>query len=199
MRATLEPGNRVRLTLKPRGAGQLPSAAVELSASRALAAFVPHTAAIMGYATALTTAALPESVPHPRVWAALDLLMEALSAGADRVAALAMLARFELLLLEEAGFALDLTGCALGGPADDLGFVSPRTGRAVSRARAAGQPWASRVLPLPAFLVGGGGPDARGLADGLALTGHFLARQWLAAPRLKALRRRALEAGAEAP
>ncbi len=81
--------------------------------------------------------------------------------------------RFEAGLLGELGFALDLSRCAATGEADDLVFVSPRTGRAVSRG--AGAPWADRLLPLPGFLLSAQRPLEPGdLAAGFALTGHFL-------------------------
>jgi DNA repair protein RecO (recombination protein O) len=79
-------------------------------------------------------------------------------------------------LLDELGFGLDLTRCAATGSADDLVFVSPKTGRAVSRG--AGEPYRERLLPLPAFLLGSqaGSPTPREVAQGLRLTGHFLDR-----------------------
>jgi DNA repair protein RecO (recombination protein O) len=82
--------------------------------------------------------------------------------------------RWELDLLEELGFGLDLTTCAVTGSREDLAYVSPRTGRAVSRA-AAGD-WAARLLPLPPALLGQGPATAQQMAQGLALTGHFLNR-----------------------
>jgi DNA repair protein RecO (recombination protein O) len=82
--------------------------------------------------------------------------------------------RFELALLAELGFGLDLTSCAARGVRDDLIYVSPRSGRAVSRA--AGEPWRDRLLRLPEFLIGETEPSAQDLADGFALTGFFLSR-----------------------
>src|SRR5690606_7157736 len=81
---------------------------------------------------------------------------------------------FELLVLEELGFGLDLSACAATGRSDDLAFVSPKTGRAVSRE--AGAPWAERLLPLPAFVAGGGRPPFDQGMQCFRLTGHFLAR-----------------------
>ena len=191
-RALLHPGNRVWLRLKSRAEGQLPTATVELLESRALLAFEPLAAAILAWLSELTEAALAEAVPHPRLAGALDALLGGLTAGMERTAARAGLARYELLLLEEEGFGLDLSTCALGGAPDDLAFVSPRTGRAVSRARAKGQPWAPQLLPLPAFLRDGGPATASDTSDGLRLTGHFLARHWLQGERLEGLRARAI-------
>jgi DNA repair protein RecO (recombination protein O) len=206
-RAVLHPGNRVALALKARAEGQLPSATVEPLESRALLAFEPMPAAMLAWLTELTAAALAEEVPHLRLATALDALLGGLGAGMAHIDALAALARYELLLLEEEGFGLDIASCALGGPAADLAFVSPRTGRAVSRQMAEGQPWAPQLLPLPAFLRDGGPATAADAAAALALTGQFLARHWVRSARMEALRARAvngtsqeqLAAGAEDP
>lgn len=190
-RAHLHPGNRVALSLRARTEGQLPTAAIEPLESRALLAFEPQSASMLAWLTELTAAALAEAVPHPRLAGALDALLAGLGAGMDPTAARAALARFELLLLEEEGFGLDLGSCALGGAVADLAFVSPKTGRAVSRAMAAGQPWAPQLLPLPSFLLDGGKASTADVAAGLALTGHFLARHGLRSERLEGLRTRA--------
>ena len=198
-RALLNPGNRVALALRARAEGQLPGATVELVESRALLAFEPLPAAMLGWLTELTAAALAEAVPHPRLAAALDALLVGLAAGMDPVAARAALARYELLLLEEEGFGLDLSACALGGPTSDLAFVSPKTGRAVSRARSEGQPWAPQLLALPPFLLSGARASADETAAALALSGHFLARHWLRGERLEALRARAIGSAGRGP
>ncbi|MGL6042656.1 MAG: DNA repair protein RecO [Sandaracinobacteroides sp.] len=194
-RALLHPGNRVALQLRARAEGQLPGASFELVESRALLAFEPRPAALLGWLVELTAAALAEADPHPRVATALDALLSGLGAGMDETAARAGLARFELLLLEEGGFALDLGQCALGGPAAELAFVSPKSGRAVSRPMAAGRPWEARLLPLAPFLVSGGPATAAEASQALALSGHFLARHWLKGDRLEALRARATAVG----
>ena len=91
---------------------------------------------------------LPERDPHPRLYQALAALLDSL----DRPALAAeMMARFELMLLDELGFGLDLTSCAATGGRDELIYVSPKSGRAVSRE--AGAPYADRLLPLPGFLL----------------------------------------------
>jgi DNA repair protein RecO (recombination protein O) len=188
-RADIQPGNRVALDLRAKAGGQLATARLELVESRALLAFEPHAAAALAWLVELTAATLAEGVPHPRLFAALDALLGGLAAGLAGPALLADVARYELLLLEEEGLGLDLARCALGGAAHDLAFVSPRSGRAVSRARAAGQPWAGRLLPLPPFLLDGSAPDAAAARAAHALAGHFLERHWLEArPRLSALR-----------
>jgi DNA repair protein RecO (recombination protein O) len=191
-RALLHPGNRVALSLRARAEGQLPGATVELIESRALLAFQPLQAAMLGWLTELTAAAVAEAVPHPRLAEALDALLGGLAAGMDPVSARAALARYELLLLAEEGFGLDLSACALGGPAADLAFVSPKTGRAVSRTRSEGQPWAPQLLALPPFLLRGGPATAAEADAALTLSGHFLARHWLRGERLEALRARAI-------
>jgi DNA repair protein RecO (recombination protein O) len=198
-RAIFNPGNRVALSLKARSQGQLPGATVELVASRALLAFEPSSAALLAWLTELTAAALAEAVPHPRLANALDALLEGLSAGMSPDAARAALARYELLLLEEEGFGLDLSGCALGGPAEGLAFVSPKSGRAVSRAKAEGQPWEGQLLPLPPFVLHGGAATPSEARQALALSGHFLARHWLSGDRLVALRSRAIGSAPAAP
>jgi DNA repair protein RecO (recombination protein O) len=191
-RALLHPGNRVALTLKARAEGQLPGCTLELVESRALLGFDPLAAAILAWVTALTAAALAEAVPHPRLATALDALLGGMAAGMPARGARAALARYELMLLEEEGFGLDLAQCALDGPADDLAFVSPKSGRAVSRAKAAGQPWARQLLPLPRLLLDGSAADDADVGAALALTGHFLARHWLHGDALEGLRRRAV-------
>jgi DNA repair protein RecO (recombination protein O) len=173
-RAALQPGNRVTLQLKARVSGQLPSAEFELARSRALLAFAPETAAGVAWVTALVAAALPEGVPHPLVARRLDALLDRMSEGPGWGADLV---RLEVALLGELGVGLDLSACALGGPAGDLAFVSPNSGRAVSREKAQGQPWKARLLPLPAFLGHDGPGEVQGLVQGFALTGHFLSRE----------------------
>jgi DNA repair protein RecO (recombination protein O) len=116
--------------------------------------------------------ALPEREPLPAVYESLGRLIAAIETEpgwpADYV-------RWELGLLTELGFGLDLGRCAVTGTTDDLAYVSPRSGRAVSAA--AGAPWKDRLLPLPAFLVDASAPASGGaVAAGLALTGYFLLR-----------------------
>ena len=122
---------------------------------------------------ALLRFALPERASHPVLYAATIALADRLG-GADW---LAEYLRWELLLLEESGYGLDLAQCAVTGRAEDLAFVSPRSGRAVSRTGAGD--WADRLLVLPPTLVRGDAMPAADLAAGFALTGHFL-HHWLA-------------------
>lgn len=121
---------------------------------------------------ALIHVALPEREPHAALWRATVGLLDALQSAPDWPADYL---RWEMRLLEELGFGLDLTRCAVTGARDGLDFVSPRTGRAVSRAGAGD--WADRLFPLPACLMGQGPADPRQMAEGLAITGHFLNRE----------------------
>jgi DNA repair protein RecO (recombination protein O) len=117
---------------------------------------------------------LPERDPHAQVH---DALAKALQQLEDAEAAAACIVRFELQMLSELGFGLDLAACAVTGMTADLGYVSPRTGRAVSRT--AGEQWHERLLRLPAFLASADKPSLTDLADGFALTGYFLGRHVL--------------------
>jgi len=174
LRPVLQPGNVVRTVWRARLDEHLGHYTVEplqLHAASMLAAShivygVTHLAALCRL--------LPERDPHPEVhsWLtdALLQLDEPLTAGAEVV-------RFELRMLAELGFGLDLSSCAATGDNDDLSYVSPKSGRAVSRV--AGEPWHDRLLKLPAFMMENAGsemPSANDLADGFALTGFFLAR-----------------------
>lgn len=136
----------------------------------------PAALSAVGAACGLLELGLAEREPHPRLYAGLVSLLEHLAARTPDWPM--RYVRFELLLLEELGFGLDLSACAVTGTTEDLAFVSPKSGRAVSRAAAG--PWAPRLLPLPAFLVGDApATDAEVLA-GLRTTGHFLERHLLA-------------------
>ena len=170
-RAVLQPGNRVAATWRGRLAEHLGSIACELV--RAHAARViddPGRLAGLTAAAALVTAALPEREPHPDVFALFESLVEALDSPMDWQVQYVC---WECELLAALGFGLDLGRCAVTGATDDLAYVSPRTGRAVSRA--AGLPYHHKLLPLPQFLWGAGPADQQQIALGMALTGHFLA------------------------
>jgi DNA repair protein RecO (recombination protein O) len=128
--------------------------------------------ALLRAVCAVTVGALPEREPHPPSFAALLHLLPRLAAN---LATPGDLARFEMVLLADLGYGLDLAACAVTGATEGLALVSPRTGRAVTEA-AAGL-WRGRMLPLPAFLRDEGMPgDAAAWRDALRLTGHFLER-----------------------
>jgi DNA repair protein RecO (recombination protein O) len=121
-------------------------------------------------ASALVETSLPEREPHGDVFANLAALLDALAAPEWHAAYV----RFELNLLAALGFGLDLTRCAATGSNDNLAYVSPRTGRAVSLS--AGAVWRDRLLSLPAFLLAEVAPAPGEIGQGLALTGYFLER-----------------------
>lgn len=177
LRPVLLPGNQVEATLSARTETQLPQATVELIHSRAPLLAEPLPAAAIDWACALTATALPEGQPYPRLHEALDGLLAAVEAAPAASGWGTALVRYELLLLAELGFGLDLDSCALTGSSDDLVAVSPRSGRAVSAAEA--EPYAGKLLPLPRFVRKGGAAPWRDILDGLALTGHFLMRDLL--------------------
>lgn len=175
-RPLLQPGNRLQLAWRARLSehlGHFTLEPMQLFGSRLLDD--PLRLAGLAAATALLDQALPEREPHPRLYAGLLKLLEAMLVDPRW---LETYVRFELLLLQELGFALDLETCAVSGASDDLAYVSPRTGRAVSRT-AAGD-LAPRLLPLPGFLRADVPAMFSDIRAGLRLSGHFLARQALA-------------------
>jgi len=174
MRPVLMAGNVVAARLSARSEAQLAQAEVELVHSRAPMLGEPLPAAAIDWATALTATALPEAQPYPRLHSALEGLLDAIEAAPSASGWGAALVRYELLLLAELGFGLDLETCAVTGTGDDLIAVSPRTGRAVSAVEA--EPYKGKLLRLPRFVREGGAADWRDIVDGLALTGHFLMR-----------------------
>lgn len=115
---------------------------------------------------------LPERDPHERLYLALGVIIDHLDHPGT---AGELLVRFELMMLDELGFGLDLTECAATGGHEDLAYVSPKSGRAVSRA--AGEPWHDRMLALPAFLLHEETrADHPAIEDAFRLTGVFLDR-----------------------
>jgi len=177
MRPILIGGNVVEAQLSARSEAQLPQANVELLHSRAPLLGEPLPAAAIEWATALTATALPEGQPYQSLYEVLDGLLEAIEAAPSASGWGAALVRFELLLLAELGFGLDLERCAVTGSNDGLVAVSPRSGRAVSAAEAA--PYGSKLLPLPPFVRRGGAANWEEIVQGLDLTGHFLVRDVL--------------------
>ena len=177
MRPVLMPGNLVQAQMSARTESQLPQATVELIHSRGALLSEPLPAAAIEWSTVLTATALPEGQPYPRLYQALTGLLDAIEAAPSASGWGAALVRYELLLLAELGFGLDLTTCAVTGGSEDLVAVSPRSGRAVSASEA--EPYAERLLPLPAFVREGGSGNWRDIVDGLNLTGHFIDRDLL--------------------
>ena len=174
MRPVLLPGNQVEAVLSARTDTQLPQATVELVHSRAPLLAEPLPTAAIDWSTALTATVLPEGQPYPRLYVALDGLLAAVEAAPSASGWGAALVRYELLLLAELGFGLDLERCAVSGDDEGLIAVSPRSGRAVSAAEA--EPYLGSLLPLPRFVREGGAAPWSDIIDGLALSGHFLLR-----------------------
>nr|WP_092617489.1 DNA repair protein RecO [Roseospirillum parvum] len=174
-RGLYQPGNQLALTWRARLEDHLGTFSAELTEARAAALFDrPGPLAGLAAACAVLAATLPERDPWPDIH---DDLVRLLAALGDDNWAVAYV-RWEASLLADLGFGLDLSACAVTGRTDDLAYVSPRTGRAVCR-EAAG-PYRARLLPLPAFLLAEVPPGPGDLANGLALTAHFLAQHVLA-------------------
>jgi DNA repair protein RecO (recombination protein O) len=175
MRPLLQPGNVLSLTWRARLADHLGSFAVELLDARA--ARVLDDEAALAAISSLTTLAklLPERDPHPKLYGgALELLL----ALDEPEVWPKRLVRWELALLQDLGFGLDLSECAATGVEVDLAYVSPRSGQAVSRE--AGQPYGGKLLKLPCFLVEeGAATPLEDVLAGFALTGYFLERHVL--------------------
>ncbi|MEO7093707.1 MAG: DNA repair protein RecO [Polyangiales bacterium] len=174
MRPVLMAGNLVEARLSARTDTQLPQAEVELTHSRGPLLSEPLPAAAIEWVSVLAATTLPEGQPFPMLYSALGGLLDAIEVAPSASGWGAALVQFELLLLAELGFGLDLERCAVSGGSDDLVAVSRRSGRAVCAVEA--KPYAGQLLPLPAFLRAGGEASWRDIADGFALTGHFLAR-----------------------
>jgi DNA repair protein RecO (recombination protein O) len=170
-RGVLLPGNRVSARWRARLAEQLGTLKCELTdAAAARALEDPGRLAALASACALAAAALPERQPHPATFEALNALLDALATDAWPTVTV----HWEMALLRDLGFGLDLSSCAATGTNDGLAYVSPRSGRAVSLSAA--EPYRDRLLPLPRFLVAGGEGDAAQIKDGLALAAWFLER-----------------------
>lgn len=170
--ATLQPGTQLAVTWRARLEDHIGSYTVEPLQSRA--ALMEDRLGLSGLNAicAMLRVALPERVAHLALWRATMALLAAVEYDPDWPA---IYLRWEMSLLEELGFGLDLSRCAVTGSRDDLAFVSPKTGRAVSR-DGAGE-WADRLFPLPYALMGQGPASRAEIAQGLAITGHFLGRE----------------------
>jgi DNA repair protein RecO (recombination protein O) len=177
LRPVLQPGNSVSAAWRARLDEHLGNYTVEGLRLRAAGYFsAPHAIYGVTHLAALMRL-LPERDPHTGLYEALDAILDQLD---DPALAAPMVVRFELRLLSELGFGLDLEQCAATGASRDLAYVSPKSGRAVSRS--AGEPWADKMLRLPGFLRQHDAiPSGHDLADGFALTGYFLTRHVLEA------------------
>src|SRR5690242_3847828 len=185
LRGVLQPGNTVRATWRARLDEHLGNYLVEPTSLRA-AIFLDKAHALHGVThLAALCRLLAEREPHAAIYDALADILERLD---DRHAVAPLIARFELDFLAELGFGLDLAACAATGVKDDLVFVSPRSGRAVSRA--AGEPYREKLMRLPLFLrrkmlpndaspavdIHAAPPGPDDLVDAFTLTGFFLDR-----------------------
>lgn len=171
MAAVLQPGSQVALRWQARLADHMGIFTVEPLKLRS--ALMSDRLALAGLNAicVLLHVALPEREAYPALWRATMALLAALE---HDPAWPALYLRWEMILLEELGFGLDLGSCAVTGRREGLAYVSPKTGRAVS-VEGAGD-WATRLLPLPSVLLGQGPSSAQDLAQGFAVTGHFLAK-----------------------
>jgi DNA repair protein RecO (recombination protein O) len=171
LRPILQPGNIVDLVWRARleeHLGTLQLEPVELRAG-----FIMEDRLRLSGLTTIAGLAqvLPEREPHPRLYDAARLMLDAME---DDHIWPALLVRWEMGLLDELGFGLDLDTCAATGIRENLTFVSPRSGKAVCEA--AGRPYVSKLFHLPAFLRGGVSPDVADIISAFRITGHFLDR-----------------------
>ena len=181
-RPTLQPGNRVQVQWRARTIDQLGTYALELTAAQAaLWLDAPEIIAIIASACAVTEASLPERQPMAGVYAGLATLL----ALRDADLWAPVYVKWEMNLLQALGYGLDLSQCAVGGGEENLAYVSPRSGRAVSRE--AGAPYHDKLFSLPAFLLGFGEWQAVDIFQGLEMTGHFLSRNIFANPQSRIL------------
>jgi DNA repair protein RecO (recombination protein O) len=173
MQPVLQPGNRVEAVWRARLDEHLGDYKLEPVNLRAARLMESATALYGVQAMGSLLRLLPERDPHPHLFEALDIILDHMD---DPAGAGELFVRFELAVLNDLGFGLDLAECAATGALEDLIYVSPKSGRAVSRA--AGAPYADRLLTLPGFLA----PDAKhsvdpqSLAAAFRLSGFFLNR-----------------------
>jgi DNA repair protein RecO (recombination protein O) len=179
LQSSLQPGNTLRVHWRARLSEHLGGYTAELVRARA-GNMIENREALIG-ANAFASVAssvLPEREPHASVYEAGEILLDAI-VNEDLLHWGAIFVRWEAGLLDALGFGLDLSCCAATGAVDDLAYVSPKSGRAVSRKAA--QPYRDRLLALPAFLLGFqvGEPSAADIAAGLSLTAYFLSERVL--------------------
>lgn len=173
LQPVLQPGNRIELAWRARLDEHLGTFQVEPLEHHAARLYASAVGVYGLQAVGAHLRLLPERDPHPRLFETLALMLQHLD---EPQGAGELFVRFELMVLDELGFGLDLTQCAATGARSELTWVSPKSGRAVCRE--AGAPWADKLLPLPAFLARGSGlrADGKAMADALRMTGYFFAR-----------------------
>jgi DNA repair protein RecO (recombination protein O) len=171
MRPVLQPGNLVMVTWRARLEEHMGMFALEPLALKA-GFILAYPFRLAGLSTLMALAQmLPEREPHPKLYNAAHVVLSSIE---DDAVWPALLVRWEMGLLDELGFGLDLAKCASTGSVEDLRYVSPKTGRAVSGE--AGLPYHDRLFALPGFLRGEGGIAVGDVLAGLKLTGYFLER-----------------------
>jgi DNA repair protein RecO (recombination protein O) len=181
-RPVLQPGNRVSVKWRARILDHLGNYTLELVAAQAaLWLDSQEILAIISSACAVTEASLPERQPMPGVYAGLATLLS--MQDADLWAPVYI--KWEMALLQALGYGLDLSQCAASGKTENLAYISPRTGRAISREE--GEPYQGKLFPLPTFLLGGGAWNTADILQGLEITGHFLSRHVFANPHSRHL------------
>lgn len=175
-RAILQSGNRIKATWRARLEEQLGAFVIDPIDLRA-ARFLDSGPTLHGLATLVSLMRLlPERDPHENLF---ELAEEIIVEFCVRNSAAVKMARFELALLSALGYGLDLRACVLTGDKEDLAYVSPKSGRVVSRS--AGAPWRDRLLPYPAFLQNiDEGASFEDVSGAFRLTGYFLVRDVLA-------------------
>jgi DNA repair protein RecO (recombination protein O) len=177
LKPVLQPGNSVSATWRARLDEHLGSYTVEPVRIRTDSLFAARFSLFAVMHLAALARLLPERDPHEAIYSEFEAILAHIE---DASTIGAHIARFELQMLTELGFGLDLSSCAATGVTDDLIYVSPKSGRAVSRE--GGEPWADKLLRLPVFLNDPEAvPSPDDLVDGFALTGHFLERHVLEA------------------
>ena len=178
----VQPGNRVKAKWRARLTEHLGNYSLDLLMSHASAWLdAPEILSIIASACAVTEASLPERQPMPGIFAGLATLLALRDADLWGPAYV----KWEIGLLQAIGFGLDLSQCAASGESENLAYVSPRTGRAVSFQ--AGEPYREKLFALPAFLIGAGEWQPADILQGLELTGHFLSRHVFANPHNRLL------------
>lgn len=168
--ATLQPGNSVQLSWHARLDEHLGTYTVELIKPRAADLIADRARLYTSQLLCAHLRLLPERDPHERLYRmALDILDN----GSELVELAQMVSIFEFTLLDELGFGLDISSCAISGATEGLDYVSPRTGRAVTKE--AGGKYLDKLLTLPAYFTTYEHAPVEEVRNGLRLTGHFLA------------------------
>ncbi|HTT83756.1 MAG TPA: DNA repair protein RecO [Rhizomicrobium sp.] len=174
LKSALLPGNALSVVWRARLSEHLGSFAIELRRERTGAIFESRDSLIgLNAFASIAREVLPEREPHAPVYAAAEILLDAIATG-EFLDWAPLYVRWEMGVLDALGFGLDLARCAATGQTNDLRYVSPKSGRAVSSG--AGAPWRARLFELPAFLIDARDAVAGGndIVAGLRLTGYFL-------------------------